>query len=295
MTLDTTEVDSLVEALLAAGAESIDLADAAAGTLGERPIFAESGEDATPAWKRSRLTALFPQNTDLAAALTAAAQLAKRSLPEYRVARLDDQDWVRRAQSQFAPINVSRRLWIVPSWHRAPVPAAINIMLDPGLAFGTGSHPTTRLCLIWLDEHLEPGQSVIDYGCGSGILAIAAAKLGAWRVVGVDIDAQALKASRYNARLNNVDAHFIAAGAPAPDAADVVVANILSGPLKVLAPLLAALVRAGGRLVLSGVLAAQAEEVAQEYLPWFDVRVGASDEGWVRLEGLKRKARTGSG
>ncbi|MGH8631819.1 MAG: 50S ribosomal protein L11 methyltransferase [Burkholderiales bacterium] len=293
MTLDATQVDALAEALLRAGADSVDVADAAAGTDRECPIFAESGDDALSGWSRNRLTALFPADADLAAALAAASKLAARSLPEYRVKLLDDQDWVHLTQRQFAPMRISNRLWIVPSWHRAPEPGAINIVLDPGLAFGTGSHPTTRLCLRWLDEWLESGQSVVDYGCGSGILAIAAAKLGASRVTGVDIDPQALQSSRYNARLNNIAAAFISAADPAPDPADVVLANILSSPLKVLAPLLAGLVRSGGRLVLSGVLAAQAEDVAQAYSAWFEMQIGAADQGWVRLEALKRQDKTG--
>jgi ribosomal protein L11 methyltransferase len=289
MTLDATQVDALAEALLEAGAGSVDVSDAAAGTGAERPIFAEPGEGGAPAWNRNRVTALFPAGTDLTAALAAASELAGRSLPEYRLSRIDDQDWVRLTQSQFAPTRISQRLWIVPTWHQAPDPRAVNIVLDPGLAFGTGSHPTTRLCLRWLDARLEPGQTVVDYGCGSGILAIAAAKLGASRVVGVDIDPQALKSSRYNARLNSVAAEFRSAADPTPDPADVVLANILSGPLKMMAPLLAALVRSGGHLVLSGVLADQAEDLARTYSAWFEVGIGAADEGWVRLDGLKRQ------
>lgn len=178
----------------------------------------------------------------------------------------------------------------MPSWHAAPEPSAINIVLDPGLAFGTGSHPTTRLCLEWLDRNLVPGASVIDYGCGSGILAIAAARLGARAVAGVDIDPQAVQSSRYNAERNGVLASFSAADAARPEPADVVVANILSNPLKVLAPLLADLVVPGGRIVLSGILAGQAAEVAGYYRPWFDIDPAVEDEGWVRLSG----ARTGA-
>lgn len=287
MTLEAAQVDAMAEAMLLAGAASIDVADAQAGTALEHPIFSEPGEDAAVAWDRNRLVAFFPEDADLPAALAAAEKLTGQSLPEYRLGRLGDQDWVRLSQSQFAPIRVSDRLWIVPSWHQAPDPDATNLVLDPGLAFGTGSHPTTRLCLRWLEERLEPGQSVIDYGCGSGILAIAAAKLGAGRVNGVDIDPQALVASRRNARLNNVAVDFVAAGDCAPEPADVVVANILSGPLKVLAPLLVRLVRNGGRLVLSGILASQADEVAQTYAAWLTMQAGAADEGWVRLEGLR--------
>jgi ribosomal protein L11 methyltransferase len=288
MTLEATQVDLLTEALLRAGADSVDVSDAAAGTDGERPIFGELGEGVATAWHRNRVTALFPAGTDLASALAAASELAGCSLPEYHVSRVDDQDWVKLTRTQSTPTRISDRLWIVPSWHQAPNPRAVNIVLDPGLAFGTGSHPTTRLCLRWLDERLEPGQSVVDYGCGSGILAIAAAKLGASRVIGVDIDPRALESSRYNARLNNVAAEFRSAADPAPDPADVVLANILSGPLKVMAPLLATLVRTGGHLILSGILAGQAEDLTRAYSGWFEVGVGADDEGWVRLDALKR-------
>jgi ribosomal protein L11 methyltransferase len=293
MTLDAAQVEALAEALMQAGAQSVDVADAAAGSDRERPIFGEPGADSAPTWRRNRVTALFPEETDLSETLAAAAKLAGRGLPAYRIARIEDRDWVCLTQSQFAPIRVSARLWIVPTWHTAPDPGAINIVLDPGLAFGTGDHPTTRLCLRWLDERLEAGRSVIDYGCGSGILAIAAAKLGASPVIGVDIDVQALEASRCNARLNTVGAEFVDAGAATPDPADVVVANILSGPLKALAPLFSRLVRARGCLVLSGVLAGQANEVARAYSPWFDMQVGASDQGWVRLEAARRDDRTG--
>jgi ribosomal protein L11 methyltransferase len=294
MILEATEADILTQSLLEAGAESIDVADAAAGTVQERPMFDEPGQCGPDPWERNRLTALFPANVDYEAALKAAANLAGRGLPHYRVARVDDRDWVRLTQSQFAPIRVSARLWIVPTWHQAPDPGAVNIVLDPGLAFGTGSHPTTRLCLRWLAGRLEHGQSVIDYGCGSGILAIAAAKLGARKVTGVDIDAQALEASRYNARLNKVAVQFLCADAAAPGPADVVVANILSGPLKALAPLLAKLVRGAGLLVMSGVLATQADEVSMAYAPWFEMRVGEADEEWVRLEGVRRQEEAGS-
>jgi ribosomal protein L11 methyltransferase len=172
-------------------------------------------------------------------------------------------------QSQFEPIRISQRLWIVPTWHTPVDAAAINIVLDPGLAFGTGSHPTTRLCLRWLDENLRAGENVLDYGCGSGILAIAAMKLGAGSAYGVDVDAQAVQSSRDNALANQVDAKFdlpVATLQPA----DIVVANILTNPLKMLAPLLAGATRQGGRIVLSGVLSEQAEDVMRVYAQWFD-------------------------
>lgn len=271
------------------GALSVDVADARAGTEQETPIFQEPGEDVAFAFGSNRLIALFDADTDVAQALVRACEASGLDpVPEYQIAEVEEQDWVRLTQSQFAPIRVSSRLWIVPTWHDAPDSSAINIALDPGLAFGTGSHPTTRLCLDWLDRNLLAGVSVIDYGCGSGILAIAAAKLGADRVVGVDIDPQAVEASRYNAEQNRVAASFFTADEPRPEPAQVVVANILSNPLKVLAPLLADLTLPGGKVVLSGILAPQAQDVSKAYSTWFEMEPAVEDDGWVRLSGVRR-------
>lgn len=291
MTLDAASVATFTDALLEAGAVSVDVADRNAGAGDERPIFAEPGEDFDLAWGDNRVVALFPAETDLGAALELAREGAGLdALPPWRAGAIEDRDWVRMVQDQFQPIRISRRIWIVPTWHNPPDPAAINILLDPGLAFGTGSHLTTRLCLEWMADNLREGESVIDYGCGSGILAIAAAKLQAGPVIGVDIDPQAVESSRYNASLNGVSAWFqLADGAP-PMPADVVIANILSGPLKVLAPLFAQLTRPGGRIVLSGVLAAQASEVAESYSQWFEMRPEVVVEGWARLEGSRTSA-----
>ncbi len=288
LTLDAAQVTALSDALLKAGAISVDVADARAGTEQETPIFQEPGNGAVLAYGCNRLIALFDPDTDAAAALSrACAAAGLHPVPEYRIAEVPEQDWVKLSQSQFVPMRVSARLWVVPSWHAAPDGSAINIVLDPGLAFGTGSHPTTRLCLDWLDRHLFPGSSVIDYGCGSGILAIAAAKLGAGRVIGVDIDPLALVASRYNAEQNRVAATFVGVDRPQPKAADVVMANILSNPLKILAPLLSELTVPGGHLVLSGILAPQAGAVADAYSEWFDMQPQVEEQGWIRLCGKK--------
>ena len=179
-------------------------------------------------------------------------------------------------------------LWIVPSWHRAPDPAAINIVLDPGLAFGTGTHPTTRQCLRWLERNLSGGESVVDYGCGSGVLAIAALKLGAAQATGVDIDEQALLAARHNAMQNRADVSFHGAAETVADPAHIVVANILAHPLIVLAPVLARLTRARGRIALAGVLASQAGEVCTAYRPWFDIAAEDEEEEWALLAGMRR-------
>jgi ribosomal protein L11 methyltransferase len=241
-------------------------------------------------WQHCIVTALLEphqQPADLIARAALAAGLAE--LPAWTVENVDDQDWVRLTQSQFDPIPISPRLWIVPTWHDTPDSQALNIRLDPGLAFGTGSHPTTRLCLRWLDENIKGGESVLDYGCGSGILAIAAARLGAAEVWGVDIDPQAIQAAAYNADMNAVNARFFTPDQAPATAAQIVVANILTNPLKALAPLLANLTLPGGRLVMSGILAQQAESVVQVYRAWFDFEATVTEDGWVRLCGLKRQ------
>ena len=220
--------------------------------------------------------------------LEAARAIGLEQPPAYRIETLEDNDWVRLTQSQFNPIPISPRLWIVPTWHTPSDPAAINIVLDPGLAFGTGSHPTTRLCLRWLDANIRGGESVLDYGCGSGILAIAALKLGAASAIGVDVDAQAVQASRDNAAANQADAKFYLPDDAPKLQADIVVANILTNPLKVLAPLLAGAVRQGGRIVLSGILGEQATDVMKIYAQWFNLEPPIMDEGWACVSGVKR-------
>ena len=287
--VDAATVSAVSDALIEEGAFSVDVADAEAGTDRETQIFGEPGQDLEAAFGLNRVVALFVPQSGVRGALDRAmAAAGLLTAPGYTITEIAEQDWVRLTQSQFDPIRVSARLWIVPSWHAKPDPAAINIVLDPGLAFGTGSHPTTRLCLDWLDRHVTPGCSVIDYGCGSGILAIAAAKLGAARVRGVDIDEQAVLSSRYNAEHNDVTAEFSNADEASPEPADLVLANILSNPLKVLAPLLAGLTVPDGMLVLSGILPPQAADVADAYRPWFDMEPPVVDEGWVRLTGIRR-------
>jgi len=287
--VDSKQAEPLSDALMDAGALSVSLEDADAGTVDETPLFGEPDHPTAELWPHSIARVLLDEDTDVPAILAAAAAQAGVPAPTaFTVEQVAEQDWVRLTQSQFDPIPISPRLWIVPTWHDAPDGNAINLKLDPGLAFGTGSHPTTRLCLRWLDDHVRGGESLLDYGCGSGILAIAAARLGAARVDGVDIDAQAVTASRDNAELNGVTAHFCLPGDLADGQYDVVVANILTNPLKGMAPLLAGRVRAGGKLVLSGILAEQADEVMTVYRDWFVFGPPAIDEGWVRLAGVKQ-------
>jgi ribosomal protein L11 methyltransferase len=281
--------DALSDALMEAGAISASVEDADAGTDLETPQFGEPGSPTTPLWSRSRVVALFEPTDDLNARIAAAAAtLGITDLSTLTHTDVAEQDWVRLTQSQFDPIRVDERLWIVPSWHVAPDAAAINLVLDPGLAFGTGSHPTTWLCLRWLTAHLRAGETVLDYGCGSGILAIAARRLGAGDVLGVDIDDNALIAAHDNAQANHVDIALRHSREVLDERFDVVLANILTNPLCVLAPLLSSRVAPGGRLILSGVLAEQAEQVIQAYAASpspITLTVGATHEGWCRLEG----------
>jgi ribosomal protein L11 methyltransferase len=291
---DAAHADSLSEALLAAGAISVSVEDAQAGSDAETPQFGEPGgandQPIVPLWAQSRVVALFDPSDDLIGRIAAATVAAGiDDLPEIELEDVPEQDWVRLTQAQFDPIRINERLWIVPSWHAAPDPHAINLILDPGLAFGTGSHPTTFLCLQWLSEILVSGQvaplSVLDYGCGSGILGIAAAKLGAASVLGVDIDDNALIAAGDNAINNKVALALRHSKEPLDERFDIVIANILTNPLCVLAPLLAGRIAAGGRIALAGVLAPQAEQVIAAYAPWLALHVGAERDGWVRLEG----------
>ncbi len=270
------QAETYEDALLEVGAVSVTFMDAE-----DQPIF-EPDLGTTPLWSHTHLLALFEADTDETALLAHLQLLCGGALPEHQVERIEDQDWERSWMDNFQPMRFGQRLWIVPSWHAAP---------DPGLAFGTGTHPTTALCLEWLDGQQLEGCSVIDFGCGSGILAIAALLLGAPQAVGTDIDPQALEASRDNASRNGIDPARFPVYLPADmpqQQADVVVANILAGPLVALAAQITTLVRGGGRLALSGILAEQAEEVRAAYAEAFDLDPTAVKDGWVRISGVKR-------
>lgn len=286
--LPRENAESLGDALMERAALSIAVEDALQGTDEEKPIFGEPGADGGW-WDRCRLTAMFESGTDAGAVISEACAMLEIDVPAFSLAIVADTDWVQRNREQFQPIRISDHIWIVPTWHSAPQPDAVNISLDPGAAFGTGSHPTTRMCLQWLEENLVPvaHSSVLDYGCGSGILAIAAMKLGAAHAIGVDIDRQAIDAARYNARQNAVAIEFSTTDKILDAVADITVANILANPLKMLAPLLAAHTREGGSLVLAGILDAQAEEIIAIYLPWFELAVWKSEEGWACIAGAR--------
>jgi ribosomal protein L11 methyltransferase len=287
---DAEHAEALSEKLLELGALSVDLLDADADTPDEQAIFGEPGEPPPGVWQHNRVSAIFDDDCNITAILRQAVEnIGLEQLPAHRIQTLADNDWVRLTQSQFDPIRISPRLWIVPTWHTPSDPNAINIVLDPGLAFGTGSHPTTSLCLRWLDGHIKGGESVLDYGCGSGILAIVALKLGAARAVGVDVDSQAVVASRDNALANRVENVSFYLPDDAPQASyDLVVANILTNPLRMLASLLAKATRQGGQIVLSGILEEQAQDVINIYQQWFDLNAPIFEEGWTCLSGSKR-------
>ena len=279
------QAETYEDALLEVGAVSVTFMDAE-----DQPIF-EPDLGTTPLWSNTHLLALFEADTDETALLAHLQLLCGGALPEHHVERIEDQDWERSWMDGFQPMRFGQRLWIVPSWHAAPQPDAVNLLLDPGLAFGTGTHPTTALCLEWLDGQNLDNCSVLDFGCGSGILAIAALLLGAPQAAGTDIDPQALEASRDNASRNGIDPARFPVYLPADlpqQPADVVVANILAGPLVSLAPQITALVKSGGRLALSGILAEQAEEVRAAYASAFDLDPTATKDGWVRISGVKR-------
>jgi ribosomal protein L11 methyltransferase len=292
---DAALAEVFADALLDAGALSASIEDADAGTPQENPQFVEvladgnvSANSATTAWARSRVVALFAEDAPVKRIMRdTATALGLAAPPDFTLGRVEEENWVALTQAQFDPIRISGRLWIVPSWHEAPDPNAINLLLDPGMAFGTGSHPTTRLCLEWLERENPAGKTLLDYGCGSGILAIAAAKLGATMVAGVDIDPQAVVAARANALKNAVDARFKTSTAILKGEYDFVVANILANPLRVLAPALCGHVRPGGRLALSGILEEQAKEIITIYAPWIPLAVANQREGWVSLTGTR--------
>jgi len=279
------QAETYEDALLGVGAVSVTFMDAE-----DQPIF-EPDLGTTPLWSNTHLLALFEADTDPANLVAHLQLLTGGELPAHEIEHIADQDWERSWMDNFQPMRFGRRLWIVPSWHAAPEPEAVNLLLDPGLAFGTGTHPTTALCLEWLDGQDLTDCNVIDFGCGSGILAIAALLLGAPQAIGTDIDPQALEASRDNAGRNGIDPARFPVYLPADmpqQPAEVVVANILAGPLVSLAPQITALVKAGGRLALSGILAEQAEEVRAAYEGAFELDPTAIKDGWVRISGVKR-------
>lgn len=286
---DPEHAELIEDILMEAGAEAVTMEDAA-----DQPLY-EPDPGTTPLWGSTRVTGLFNADSSIDDIRTMVSdsyhQQTQQMLDEIDVSILEDKDWERAWMDDFKPLSFGKRLWIVPSWHEAPEPDAANLLLDPGMAFGTGTHPTTALCLQWLDDKDVSDAQVIDYGCGSGILGLAALLLGARHVVGVDTDPQALEASRENARRNQVEDDRLALYLPGQDSeieADVLLANILAQPLISLAEKLASRVRNGGDIVLSGILSTQAREVMAAYEPWFIMDEPAQQDDWIRLTGRRR-------
>ncbi len=283
--------DVISDALMDIGALSASIEDANAETLSEQAIFGEpsSADIQYPPpgiWQHNIVTAMLHENADIQQILQNLKDTTGIAHFNYSTDSIAEQDWVRATQAQFDPIKITDKLYIVPTWHEAPNKKAINIVLDPGLAFGTGSHPTTHLCLEWLTQ--QKLGSVLDYGCGSGILAIVAKKLGASAVKGVDIDSQAIIASQFNAEQNHVNIDFYDANTFSQQTFDVVVANILSSALMVLAPALASYCKTGGQLALSGILEAQTEALIARYSEWFNMNPPQQMDAWILLTGTKK-------
>lgn len=282
------QVEALENAMLSNEAQAVTLQDDA-----DQPIL-EPDLGTTPIWDNTQVIGLFDAGVDVEALLqgiTAEYQIEGGSeLPQYKVEIVEDKDWIRAWMDSYHPMPFGERLWVCPSWREPPQADAVNLMLDPGLAFGTGTHPTTALCLRYLDAEVQGGELIVDYGCGSGILGIAGLLLGAKHMVGVDIDPQALTATKDNAGRNNIgDDQFeiyLPEATPAVQG-DITVANILAGPLVALGPHIASLTRSGGKLALSGLLAEQAAEVSACYSQWFDMNPAQQQDDWVILTGVK--------
>ncbi|UZJ44857.1 50S ribosomal protein L11 methyltransferase [Marinimicrobium sp. C6131] len=284
LTTDRDSAEGLEDLLLASGAVSVTLEDDA-----DQPIL-EPALGETPLWDQVRLTGLYDADIDTRTVSERLATAWSQPLPEHRWEQLEDKNWEREWMSHYQAIRCGERLWICPSWQEPPEPDKVNLMLDPGLAFGTGTHPTTFLCLQWLDQQRLDGLDLVDFGCGSGILGVAALLLGADRVTGVDIDPQALTATRDNAARNALPENAMPVYLPGqcPEVtADIMLANILAGPLVELAPQLQRMTRLDGKICLSGILANQADTVMEAYRPWFDFDPVAEQDGWVRLTGTK--------
>ncbi|AWB65734.1 50S ribosomal protein L11 methyltransferase [Saccharobesus litoralis] len=283
-TTDKESADAISDHMTGTGAAAVTFLDAA-----DTPIY-EPMPGEFLLWEATTVVGLYDAEVDVDKILLRLQASNAGSKGFYKVEQLEDKDWVREWMDSFHPMQFGERLWICPSWRDVPDEQAVNVLLDPGLAFGTGTHPTTGLCLQWLDSHIQDDQVVVDFGCGSGILAIAALKLGAQRVVGIDIDPQAIEASKENAKRNQVEDKielFLPNNQPNLQA-DVVVANILAGPLRELAQVITDYVKPGGKLALSGILASQAEQICEIYAQWFDLDPVAQQEDWCRVSGTKR-------
>lgn len=280
--------DQISDLLEKHGAISVTIQDKNLNTIDEEIIFGEPNNEPQKFWAECRIEALFNDSTDIQSIIKSLEENLKIKL-DYQINQLEDQDWLRKSQQNFPPIKIADRLWIIPSWHEIVDKESINLILDPGMAFGTGSHPTTNLCLNWLIKNVEKHHTVLDYGCGSGILAITSKKLNATNVIAADIDYRALKASKENAIQNEVDIHIHNIKKNLKIEADLVVSNILASTLAVLAPALANYCKIGGKIALSGILIDQEEEIKQIYKKCFSFKKSMYKDGWVCINGIKIK------
>ena len=280
--------DIISDALIELGALSSSIEDAYLNSENEEALFGEPNIPSNTLWQNNTIESLFDDSVSVYTIIDALKTITGLSQIDYTIESIEEQNWVSLTQSQFEPISILNKLWIVQSWHTSPDPNAMNIMLDPGLAFGTGSHPTTHLCLAWLINEVSENDRVLDYGCGSGILSIAAKKCGAKEVVGVDIDPQAIIASTQNAKQNHVNIQFYNSESSFNFEADIVVANILSSALSVLAPIIAKACKPHGKIALSGILREQIEMLTEIYSVWFNLNTPIEREGWILMSGYKK-------
>ncbi|MDC0182880.1 50S ribosomal protein L11 methyltransferase [Nitrosomonadales bacterium] len=281
-------VDSISDYLTKLGAISTSIVDTNLNKSNEELIFCEPNNKSHEYWKNNTITALFETKIDIELVKVALQNKFSDENLSFHTSIVQDQDWVKLIKSQFFPIKIHKKLWVIPTWHKIQDKKAINLFLDPGLAFGTGAHPTTHLCLSWLLNNVNENNTVLDYGCGSGILSIASKKLGAKEVFGVDIDTKAIEASQENAKKNNVEIFWSNSQNKKNFKVDIVVANILSSALIVLAPVLASFCKTDGEIALSGILKPQEKLVKKVYSKWFDIKPSTTKEGWVMVIGTKR-------
>ena len=286
--INKEDVDSISDYLIELGAISTSIEDTNLNQNNEELIFGVPNIQSQQFWENNTVQALFEKKINIEIIKAAIKNKFTDSILLLSTKDVEDTDWVKSTQTQFSPIRINDKLWIIPTWHKIQDKNAINLILDPGLAFGTGTHPTTHLCLLWLLDNINQNLSVLDYGCGSGILGIAAKKIGAKKVIGVDIDNQAIKASKDNSEMNNVQISWSNTKEKIDFKADLVVANILSSALRVLAPILAEHCITNGKIALSGILESQEDDIKKIYNSWFDLDPSYKKDGWVLISGTKR-------
>ena len=286
--INKEDVDSISDFLIELGAISTSIEDTNLNQKNEELIFGVPNIQSQQFWENNTVQALFEKKINIEIIKAAIKNKFSDAILSLSTKEVEDKDWVKSTQAQFSPIRINDKLWIIPTWHKIQDKNAINLILDPGLAFGTGTHPTTHLCLLWLLDNIIQNLSVLDYGCGSGILGIAAKKIGAKKVIGVDIDSQAVKASKDNSEMNNVKISWSNAKEKIDFKADLIVANILSSALSILAPILAECSITNGRIALSGILESQEDDIKKIYSPWFDFDPSYKKDGWILISGIKR-------